>query len=43
MVAGGDDNRIGEWRITWATANAASVAGLAAWDVATWDDGLWGV
>ena len=43
MVPLGVDGRLAEWTVRLATASAALIAGLAQWDVGTWDESDWGV
>lgn len=39
----GDGAHLAAWQVTLSTASAASIATLGLWDLATWDDGQWGV
>ena len=43
VVGGGGDGRPASWQVTLTTGSALSLANLARWDEATWDDGIWGV
>lgn len=44
VTASGDgEGHAATWDVELSTASALLITGLGAWDVATWDDGLWGV
>lgn len=43
VTAAGEDSHAATWQVTLATASAALINALGAWDDGTWDDSQWGV